>query len=136
MNLHQFYKGKAIGFLVVLTLVGIFYAFNSYIYYEKQGNSEIPTPQRMTLSGKYVCLPHKDTSGPQTKECAIGLHADNGFYYALDFNLMSQTLPKLTPGERITASGVFTPIEYLSSDHWQKYNVVGIFSVTDSVKKN
>lgn len=36
-----------------------------------------------TLEGKVVCLPHKNTDGPQTLECATGLLADDGKYYAL-----------------------------------------------------
>lgn len=92
----------------------------------------IDTPQKVTLKGEVVCLPHKDTSGPQTLECAFGLKADDGNYYALDAG--SQVPPPYNTGEHIQASGIFTPIERLSTDHWQKYNVKGIFSITDSVK--
>ncbi len=98
------------------------------------GSADPYTPKRMTLSGTYVCLPHKDTSGPQTLECALGLKADNGKYYALDFNLMSQTRPNLKTGDRITATGIMTPVENLSSDHWKVYPITGIFSITDSLK--
>ena len=92
-------------------------------------------PQRMTLTGVYTCLPHADTTGPQTMECALGMQTDDGAYYALDFNLMSQTPPGLETGDRFTATGVLTPIENLSTNFWQKYNVSGIFSVTDSVQR-
>lgn len=37
----------------------------------------------ITISGKLVCLPHKDTSGPTTLECAYGLQADDGRYFGL-----------------------------------------------------
>jgi hypothetical protein len=37
----------------------------------------------LTLTGTYLCLPHRDTSGPQTLECALGLQTDNGDYYAI-----------------------------------------------------
>jgi hypothetical protein len=117
----------------VAVLVGAFYAFNAYIYHEKQGGPQTYEPYRATLTGEYVCLPHKDTNGPQTLECALGIKTDVGEYYAVDFALMSQTSPTLQTGQRFTASGTITPIERLSSDHWQKYNVAGIFSVTDSV---
>jgi hypothetical protein len=46
---------------------------------------------------------------------------------------MSQMHGPLSVGERFTANGTVTPIERLSTDHWQKYNIEGIFSVTDSV---
>jgi len=91
-------------------------------------------PVRMTLTGAYLCLPHVDTSGPQTLECAFGLQTDDGLYYAIDFALMSQMPPALPTGARIRANGVFVPLERLSTDHWRKYPIEGIFSVTDSVE--
>ncbi len=39
MNLRKFYMGRAIGFFILLAIVGLvaaFYSFNSYIYNEKQ----------------------------------------------------------------------------------------------------
>jgi len=127
-----------LGAILVLLIVS-FFALNSYIYDEKQANPEEIAhdfePYRATLTGEYVCLPHADTEGPQTMECALGIKTDSGEYYALDFNLMSQTPPNLATGDRFTASGVITPIERLSTDHWRKYDVEGIFSVTDSVQK-
>lgn len=38
------------------------------------------------FSGKFVCLPHKKTDGPQTLECASGLKTNDGRYYALQFD--------------------------------------------------
>lgn len=99
--------------------------------------SEPPVVDRLrtTLVGVHECLPHRDTSGPQTMECALGILTDDGRHYALDFNLMSQIPPELATGDRFSANGVLTPIEMISSDHWQKYDVQGIFTVTDSVEK-
>ncbi len=151
MSLKQFFIGRAIGFIVVLLVVIAFFAVTNYMYPANSANlpnlQNLPnlpgspelsgppnyTPYRTTLTGTQVCLPHKNTSGPQTLECAIGMKADSGEYYALDFNLMSQTPPNIPSGARFTASGVITPVENLSSDHWQKYNMKGIFSVTDAV---
>ncbi len=89
--------------------------------------------ERATLTGVQVCLPHRDTTGPQTLGCAIGMKTTDGKYYALDFNLMSQNPPTIPNGKTFTASGILTPAEALSSDQWQKYNMQGILSVTDSV---
>lgn len=119
--------------IIVLLVVG-FFAFNTYIYKQKQGTGAVVEPYRATLSGVQMCLPHKDTSGPQTLECAIGIKTDAGEYYALDFNLMSLTPPTIANGQHFTASGVITPIERLSTDQWQKYNVAGIFSVTNAIQ--
>lgn len=124
-----------IGAVIVILLTG-FFVLNNYIYQEKQGNpSENLKAYEATLTGEYVCLPHTDQNGPQTLECALGMKTDTGEYYALDFNLLSQTPPDLKTGDRFTAKGTITPIELLSTDHWQKYPIEGIFSVTDSVEK-
>lgn len=120
---------------VAIFLVAGFYAFNAYIYNEKQGDGKDITSYRGTLSGEVVCLPHADTSGPQTMECAYGLKTDAGEYYALDLATMSQEHPPLETGERISANGLITPIEMLSSDYWRVYAIEGIFSVTDSVRR-
>jgi len=92
-------------------------------------------PKRISLSGEYLCLPHKDTTGDQTDECAAGLKTNDGAYYALDFALMSQTAPDLKSGDRISANGVFVAVAKLSSDEWQRYPITGVFSITDSLKK-
>ncbi len=89
-------------------------------------------PYRATVTGSYLCLPHTDTSGPQTLECALGLQTDDGIYYALDFNRWSALPADVPTGSRVTATGTVTPIENLSSDHWRTYPIKGIFSVTDS----
>ena len=90
---------------------------------------------RATLSGVYLCLPHVDTTGRQTDECALGLKTDVGAYYAVDFNQMPEAQAQLAMGDRFQANGTVTPIERLSTDHWQKYPIEGIFSVTDSLEK-
>lgn len=127
--------------VVIITLIlGIlgFFALNNYIYQEKQRSNHTPPenfePQRITLSGEYTCLPHADTSGPQTLECALGIKTSDGNYYALDFSLMSQEYPNIPGGTTISANGILTPIKNLSTDHWKKYNVKGIFSVTDTLQ--
>lgn len=120
---------------VVLLLIVGFFAFNAYIYNAKQGDGGDIVSYRGTLTGTHVCLPHADTDGPQTLECALGMKTDAGEYYALDFSLMSQMDPLLQTGERFRANGLITPIEMLSSDHWQQYAIEGIFSVTDSVER-
>ncbi len=122
------------GFALVI-LIACFYLLNAYIYHEKQGDPSDITSYRGTLTGEVVCLPHADTSGPVTEECAYGLRTDVGEHYALDLAIMSQPAAPLETGQRISANGLITPIELLSTDHWRKYDVEGIFSVTDSLEK-
>ncbi len=121
----------AIG-VIVAVLIIMFFAFNSFIYKEKQESGPI-VPYEGTLSGTQTCLPHKDTSGPQTLECAIGIETDAGEFYALDLSAVSMSVEQsqaIASGARFTASGTITPIEALSTNHWQKYDVEGILSVT------
>jgi hypothetical protein len=92
-------------------------------------------PVRATLSGVYVCLPYKNTKNSQTDECRYGIKTDKGEYYAIDFSLSSSEQPAPVLGEKIRASGVLVAIEQLSTDMWQKYDIKGIFSVTDSFRR-
>lgn len=88
-------------------------------------------PQRITATGIYTCLPHKDTSGPQTLECATGIKAQEG-YYGLNFVLSSQTIPELKTGDKITVSGVFSPAGSSTLSNLNKYDILGVIAVTDS----
>jgi heat shock protein HslJ len=115
---------------VMMLLIAAFFWLNNYIYTEKQGDA--PTPEHATLTGEYVCLPLVDEGSAQTADCAVGIKTESGDHYAIDLGLMSQGAPALVEGDRIKASGIITPIAQLSTDYWQKYPVIGIFSVTDS----
>ncbi|HSE56656.1 MAG TPA: hypothetical protein VLB02_01050 [Candidatus Paceibacterota bacterium] len=86
--------------------------------------------KQVTIEGTLTCLPHKDTSGPTTLECAFGLVTDAGQYYAFD---TSRTDLEQT-GDRVRVTGVVTPVESLSANQWQNYNIVGIITVA-SVQK-
>lgn len=90
-------------------------------------------PKRTTLEGTYVCLPHRNTSGPQTLECALGIKATDGHHYALDTNTLQprDVLDKIQVNQTIKATGLLVPVQQLSSDHWQRYNIRGIMSVTE-----
>lgn len=117
----------------VIILVAGFLALNAHIYDEKQGTGELYEPYRATLTGEYVCLPHTDQSALHTDECAAGIKTDVGEYFAVDFALMSRSPIDLQVGQQFRASGVITPVERLSTDHWRRYPVIALFSVTDAV---
>lgn len=89
-----------------------------------------PTPQEMTVTGTYTCLPHADTTGPQTDECAFGLKADDGTYYAVNFGQSADAMAQFRSGAHVTLDGFFVRKEALSTDHWDKYQMEGIFTVT------
>lgn len=119
---------------VILLLFCAFFTFNNYIYTQKQVPTDV-VPYLATLTGEYICLPSRNKDMPQTMECALGLQTEAGELYALDFNQASQTLSELTIGETYTVSGQITPVEMLSSNHWQRYAIVGILTVTSPVVK-
>ena len=93
------------------------------------------TPSPITISGTYTCLPKKNTGGPVTLECALGLQTDAG-YYALDTSVvLTANYPYLTGGESITVEGALVPIEMVSADRWQIYDAVGIIAVDKIIRK-
>lgn len=124
-------KKIVVGLLIVALAIGAFFAFNNFIYDQKQGDGNPPAPYAATLRGTYVCLPHRDTSGPQTMECAFGLQTEVGEYYALDFG-EDGDMTQFKSGEEAFLTGTITPIEALSTDQWQKYDIVGILSVSET----
>lgn len=89
-----------------------------------------PTPQQVTLSGTYECLPHADTTGPQTEECAFGLRTDAGEHYAVNFGQSADAMQQFMAGAHITAEGFTVIKEALSTDQWNKYDMKGIFTIT------
>lgn len=91
------------------------------------------TPRTVTLSGTYECLPHLDTSGPQTEECAFGLKTDAGDHYAVNFGAGADAMAQFQSGSHITAEGFVVIKEALSSNQWAKYNMKGIFTITKMI---
>ncbi len=94
---------------------------------------ETPATLDTTLSGTFGCLPHKDTTGPQSEECAFGFMTDEGVNYAVNFGQSDTMASQFQSGMHGTYSGFVTPIETLSSDQWQKYDIAGIFTITAPV---
>lgn len=123
---------------IILSILGIIAVIASLLYfdhylYNKENQKEMREGERMSFVGTYLCLPPKD-EGNTTADCAIGIKTDEGVYYALDLGLLSSEAPLMVDQDRIEAQGIVTPLERLSTDYWQKYPVVGIFSVTDSLR--
>lgn len=80
--------------------------------------------QNITVSGEIVCLPHKDTGGPQTLECAFGVMADSGEYYGLFFDNQEDMFGFET-GRIVEISGV------LESTSESRYDILGTIRVDD-----
>ena len=108
----------AVGYLLVVQLTG------SGV---QQPDS---APLSITITGTYLCLPHLDTSGPQTEECAFGIQDDSGTFYAVNFGASASAMQQFQSNARVTVEGFFVPKEALSTDQWNKYDMIGIFTVT------
>lgn len=67
-----------------------------------------PSPATVSYSGKVICLPHKDGSGPQTLECTMGLAATNGKNYGIK-NTKSAFL--FDVGDAVTVNGTLATPE-------------------------
>ncbi|MBX4192086.1 hypothetical protein KW798_01220 [Candidatus Parcubacteria bacterium] len=89
------------------------------------GNGEEGTT--MAFSGTLTCLPHKGT-GPHTMECAYGLKADDGSYYALQ-NLWEVNSSLTETGTRIRVEGAVSDPE-----NTEKYDIKGVIWVVGAVK--
>lgn len=84
-----------------------------------------PQGTAVSIEGTMVCLPHKGTSGPQTMECAFGLKADDGRYYALsDTDPQYRNVSGVPMNVRVKVEGTF--IARTDS----KYQDIGIIYVT------
>jgi len=118
----------ALGFTLFITAIVLL----PFVTFPRQEtNILVQQNGSITVTGEMVCLPHKDLSGPQTDECAIGLKTDQQEYFALDFSSASMNTKSLVKGEKVTVSGIFVPIDQISSNHWEVYPIKGILSVTE-----
>lgn len=121
-------------FTFLLVIIACIVGFKLMRSNQKTDTLPDPTPQSVTLSGTYECLPHIDMSGPQTQECAFGIKTDAGFYYAVNFGESANAMDQFQSNARITAEGFVVAKEALSSDQWAKYNMEGIFTITKVIE--
>lgn len=114
-------------FLVIFAGVALFgfgFAVQAPVV-ENEPSDDVALQEEVKLTGESVCLPHKNPGEMQTMECAYGLQADDK-YYALD---LGSFMMDFETGKTMTIEGTFVPLEALSSDQWQKYDVEGIVTV-------
>lgn len=125
MSYKKIYAGVAVLALVIA---------GCYAY--KSKSSSDAAPQTVTLSGTYVCLPHADTTGPQTDECKFGFKTDDGDYYAVNFGASAEAMAQFQDKAHISAEGFIVARELLSSSEWMKYTMKGVFTITRMLGTN
>lgn len=72
----------------------------------ENNNGSGQTGQEVMLEGEIVCLPHKNTEGPQTLECAFGLQTQEGTHY--DLRNLSQEPGSIDTGMQVQVTGTST----------------------------
>ena len=92
-----------VGGLVAVTVLG-------FVFFKIFETKPVVAPEEGTVSikGTTLCLPHKDTSGPQTLECAYGLKDEKGQYYAIrDLDPTYKNISSLAMNSEVTLVGNF-----------------------------
>lgn len=107
-----------------LMIVLFIFAFGVYSADWMWSKSKAPVADstEITIEGLAVCLPHKDTTGPQTMECAVGLKANSGKYYGVQDKDITSNVGKK---ETVKITGV------VQSPDDSQYDIVGIIRTTE-----
>lgn len=115
----------AIAVAILVVLVVALMVFRPDTDSSTKPPADTPPLSEQTVEGEAVCLPHKDTSGPQTLECAFGIKLDDGTYYALrDTDQNYKNVSSLQTGERYRVTGTLKP------ENSDKYQSTGTLTVT------
>lgn len=77
----------------------------------------------ITLEGTIVCLPHLNTDGPHTLECAYGLKTADNTYYALRDTIDHSVIGQLATDQKARVSGAF------KNEPSEKYQDIGTITV-------
>lgn len=107
----------AIGISVAIVVMTLQFAVKSDPHTDPTGAA--------TIQGTVVCLPHKDTSGPQTLECALGVKDGKGRHYSLkDTDSSYKNLQTLPTGKEVRVHGT------LSASLDIRYDTAGTIEVS------
>lgn len=90
-----------------------------------------PSGNTATFRGEIVCLPHKNTSGPQTLECAFGLENSSGTFYGLKNLGLGSGIPTVNTGDTVSITGTLE-----QPDPNTKYNIQGTINVQSVTRVN
>jgi hypothetical protein len=109
------------GIVTSLVLLLAVFGFGVYLADKARNDSMKPPVQQgeVTVKGQSVCLPHKDKTGPQTLECAIGVKTAAGVYYGIE-------------NKNVTTTGMNASIEVtgtLIKAPNSKYDIAGVIRV-------
>lgn len=129
--------GRMIVWLLALVgiAVALFFVFRTdrtELSPQQPGDVNGANAEVVVIEGEVVCLPHRDTSGPTTMECLYGVRTDDGSYYGLNAEELSEEKQGgYDVGQRVSFEGVLVERGAIPSSFWETYNIVGILTVAD-----
>jgi len=82
----------------------------------------------ITVTGTFTCVPHRDQTGPQTLECAMGMKSGGTHYMLVDTSGDYSLLSSAGTGDEVSVTGKFT------EKHDEVYDSEGVIAVT-AIKK-
>jgi peptidoglycan hydrolase-like protein with peptidoglycan-binding domain len=88
--------------------------------------AKVPANGKVTVRGTTGCLPPKDTVNPVTALCALGLEAEDGNYYSLDYSAYSPMAGTDQEGE-VEVTGTFTKGEHAT---WKSIGTIKVTNIT------
>jgi hypothetical protein len=126
-------RGNAAWWLIGIIALGViaYFVFRGpRVTVNPTGEVNGVSQEQIIVEGEVTCLPHRDTTGPTTMECAYGLKTDNDAYYGLDSSkLPTTTPPEYEVGDRISVQGTLVPQAEIPSNFWNTYNVIGMIQM-------
>jgi hypothetical protein len=122
-----------ISIVVLVIVAGIaYFALSRDVPEPDSTNNETATttPQSVTFTGTYGCLPKKDTTGPQTLECALGLLTADGKNYGLTFEDPATQAPaNIQTGSQVRITGLFFDLSVITLPAEATYTMDGLIRV-------
>jgi hypothetical protein len=120
-------KQKTPLFAIIAAIIVIAVAsFTYFVISYNNGMANNTAMHEVTIEGKVVCLQHRNTSGAQTLECAVGLQSTDGKYYSISSDPSDITISAAAGSDRkIRIRGLLT--EKADS----KYISDGVITVRD-----
>ncbi len=118
---------KVLSILVLIVIIiGLILLFGTRKETPAPSNDlSLPPAGTVAIRGEMVCLPHIDTEGPQTMECAFGLRDGDGVYFALrDSDPEYRNISNMPTNKLVIVEGTFTP------QRSGRYQSVGVIEVT------
>jgi hypothetical protein len=95
------------------------------------GKTFTDTNATTTLEGTAVCLPHKDTDGPQTLECAIGIKTIDGTYYGISGDKERKLSDIAGSDQKIRVTGTVENVNHSIYNITQLISVKSVEEITE-----